>query len=52
MSPMHFRNAMSSRSPALLVEGKAPPHFILSTEFFRYMESTVPLVASLISIYF
>ncbi|KAF8579782.1 hypothetical protein K439DRAFT_1637685, partial [Ramaria rubella] len=35
-SQMHFRNAMSSRFPALLVEGRAPPHFILSTESFRY----------------
>ncbi|KAF8579101.1 hypothetical protein K439DRAFT_1638244 [Ramaria rubella] len=36
MSPMHFRDAMSSRFPALLVQGKAPPHVILSTESFRY----------------
>ncbi|KAF8579573.1 hypothetical protein K439DRAFT_1637840, partial [Ramaria rubella] len=35
VSPMHVRDAMSSRFQALLVEGKAPPH-ILSTESFRY----------------
>ncbi|KAF8579088.1 hypothetical protein K439DRAFT_1638250 [Ramaria rubella] len=36
MSPMHFRDAMSSIFPALPVEGKAPPHFILSTESLGY----------------